>query len=269
MSEQDEIGPYDIAILLQPPKNDKLDWRWRQYLELAKTDYTIQYAGLYPADQVIRNILLPFTNRRDNGVSDAIPDNIYESVQKVIDAASSSDPETIRMRHLMEAGILGGARLGNLISDEYGLSSWEQSLFEAVFYDARGLLSMPKLLEHLVFYPIDISTDEAVWALKAKVIAYELWNDEFQKWLGGIVGERAWLIGKKVESTVSHIKFLMEYGVPAVTARKIAFKELFEFAEQVKTDLRNFHHGYVYIPGEFYFEDEEEEEEVTLFSIPE
>lgn len=265
MSKNDKMKQHDAIQRILSSNANLLDWRWKRSLELMKGEETKLFPGIDPNDWMIRDFILPFLTRRDNGETDAFPDETFASMEKVISVVTSTEPETIRLRHLMEAAILGEAKAGELIPEEFGMSSWEQMTFEFAFYNARGFLQNQKLLKKIVFYPIDVSTDESQWALKAKMIAYKLGNDELQKWTSGKVSKRAWLIEKKTDSAIGFMNLCVEHGLSDIIAKTEMIRELLEFAEQVRIDVTKVEHRYGPIHREFYLE----EDEVEMYAIPE
>lgn len=260
-----EGAPYPLIFTECPPRGMKLNWRWLRCMESVSAGHYISNAESNPLQQIIQDVLLPSMDRRDNGRKDVVRDDVYESVLKVVDLAHSENVDLVRIRFLMEAGLLANAWRGELISEEYGVSHWEQQLYEAAFFDVSGMLSNPSLVEAFVFRSADISSERAKWGLKAKIIAYAFGTKALCDWLKQSPSDSATALCRKVDSAIKFIKTCNEGGIPEEQGRKIAFQKLFEYVREVKEELGDAAQPPVSFIEKVYFH---ERDDLDIFAMP-
>lgn len=203
-------GSFNAVSPLLPP-----DWRWRYCLSRLgrlehSSDPEVFFDGPAAADllsdPIMTDYLYPYFRLR-LGYGDTCPigDETIAAIDQAMDAAGEKTATRHSWSLRLEAGVLARRPVGEAMSLDEGVSRLGQIVYERVFFDVRSTLDSPRECAALLCANADRLEERGALDLEAKVVAYGLGFDEFEKWRRGSPSRAARSICRKLEYDLMYL----------------------------------------------------------------
>ncbi len=199
-----------------------IDWRWRQGMKRlsglkAATTPEEYYAGpgeeMLLSDKTMVEFLFPYLKQLH------CPGSMPETPRSRMDATQlavlvSQDKSSVASNHILdlEAGVLAGRPLGELVPGVTGFPPLAQVIYEKLFFDVRYLLDEPKALCRLLLENSRRMESRGGYNWYSMTMAYGLKYEEYSRWRRGEPSAASEAIRFAIQEVLLYLDWLETLG---------------------------------------------------------